>query len=218
MVLVVSWSNCQNFSQKFNFKLLSPSKNQNLSYGSKVTAISNNKKRSSCYKFQIKKNSPHPPTRTSRGLVVTNFKWKKNCPHPTTRKLFCLVVTSPRDKIIFSLWMEQADSNKITNKFQMKKKNCPHPTTRTSRGLVVTNFKWKKKLSPPHHEKIIWSRGDKFQMKKSCPHPTTRTSCCLVVTNLNYKKNPVESGCHGHYVVRFSAQLCDDMYKCHQLT
>ena len=41
VVLVVSWSNCPNFNQKFNFKLLCPLKNKNPTYGSKVTAISN---------------------------------------------------------------------------------------------------------------------------------------------------------------------------------
>ena len=39
VVLVVSWSNCQNFNQKFNFKQLCPWKSQNPSYGSKVMAI-----------------------------------------------------------------------------------------------------------------------------------------------------------------------------------
>ena len=41
----ITCSNCQNFNQKFYFKLLSPLKNQNPSYGSKVTAISDNKKK-----------------------------------------------------------------------------------------------------------------------------------------------------------------------------
>ena len=47
----------------------------------------------------------------------------------------------------------------------------------------------KKKLSPPHHEKISWSRGGKFQQKKNCPHPTTRKFRGLVVTNFKWKKN-----------------------------
>ena len=41
MVLVVSWSNCQNFNQKFNFKQLCHWKSQNPTSGSQVTAISN---------------------------------------------------------------------------------------------------------------------------------------------------------------------------------
>merc|ERR1711954_279510 len=36
-----SLSNCPNFNQKFNFKLLCPLKYKNPTYGSKVTAISN---------------------------------------------------------------------------------------------------------------------------------------------------------------------------------
>ena len=36
-----SLSNCPNFNQKFNFKLLCPLKHKNPTYGSKVTAISN---------------------------------------------------------------------------------------------------------------------------------------------------------------------------------
>ena len=44
VVLVVSWSNCQNFNKKLNFKQLCPLKSQNPTYGSQVTAISNKMK------------------------------------------------------------------------------------------------------------------------------------------------------------------------------
>ena len=111
IVLVVSWSNCQNFNKKFNFKLLSPLKNQNPSYGSKVTAIWNNKT-----------NSPPPTTRKLFGLVVTNLEWKKIAPTPL------------REHLVVSSWQ-------ISNK---------------------------KKLTPPHHKKIILSRGD---IKKKCSTP-----------------------------------------------
>merc|ERR1711954_380990 len=80
-------------------------------------------------------------------------------------------------------------------------------------------------MGPPHHEKISWSRRDKFQMKKSCPHPTTRKSRGLVVTNSNNIKmlkplqiTPCQIGLPRPYVVGFSAQLYNGMFKCHQLT
>ena len=95
------------------------------------------------------------------------------------------------------------------------------------------------------NEQIILSRRDKFQMKKNwllpqredyfvswwhrkinCPHPPTSKLFCLVVTNLKYTKNsckplqitPCRIGLPWPYVVGFSAQLYDGMYKCHQLT
>ena len=84
-----------------------------------------------------------------------------------------------------------------------RKINCPHPPTSKSRGLVVTNFNW----------------------KKSCPHPPTSKSRGLVVTNSNNIKmlkplqiTPCRIGLPWPYVVGFSAQLYDGMYKCHQLT
>ena len=59
VVLVVSWSNCQNFNLKFNFKQLCPLKSQNPTYGSQVMAIWN------------KMRCPPPSTRKLFCLVVT---------------------------------------------------------------------------------------------------------------------------------------------------
>ena len=80
----------------------SPLKNQNPSYGSKVTAISNKKKRARSYKFQ--KNCPHRKMRTSRG---DKFRMKKKLPLPHYEN----ISWSHRDKF-------------------KTKKDCPHPTTR----------------------------------------------------------------------------------------
>ena len=137
VVLVVSWLNCQNFSQKFNFKPLCPWKSQNLTYGFQVTNISN----------------------------------KIKCPPSMSR----------RDKIIFSLWMVQADSNVIK-----KWRFCwLHPQWE---NYFVSSWQIsnEKKLAPPHHEKIILSGGD---IGKNYPHPTMRKLFGLVVTNFNSKKN-----------------------------
>ena len=64
-----------------------------------------------------------------------------------------------------------------------------------------------------------------FNWKKSCPHPPTSKSRGLVVTNSNNIKmlKPLQIttcriGLPWPYVVGFSAQLYDGMYKCHQLT
>ena len=132
---------------------------------------------------------------------MTNFKWKKIAPTP------------PLENLVVLWWQV---SNKI---------NCPHPTTRKSWGLVVTNYK-KTKIAPPNLKKSRSLVVKSFKWKKNCPHPTTRKLFCLIVTNLKYTKNcckllqitPCQIGLPWPYVVGFSAQLYDDMYKCHQLT
>ena len=169
VVLVVSWSNCQNFNLKFNFKQLCPLKSQNPTYGSQVMAIWN----------------------------------KMRCPPPLNEKIILSRRDlSPRDKIIFSWWMVQAESN-VIKKWRFCWLHPPRELLVVSSSqnsndrqlppphheiIILSRGDIGKKMPPPHHEKIILSCRDKFQMKKNCPHPTTRKLFCLVMTNLNWKK------------------------------
>ena len=85
----------------------------------------------SLWQISNEKKFPLPTTRTSRRLVVTNFKWKK------------IALTPIQEHLVVSSWQ-------ISNG-----KRLPLPTTRTSCCLVVTNFKWKKGAPTPPQDNLV---------------------------------------------------------------
>ena len=114
-------------------------------------------------------------------------------PHVTTRQNNFLVVdgagrlkcNKESEDFVSSIHDEKIILSR-RDKFQMKKK-CPPPH---HEKIILSRGEIEKQLPPPHHEKIILSRRDKSQKKKKYPQPTTRKLFCLVVTNLKRKKIP----------------------------